>query len=143
MRYRRSRIEGGAHCFTVNLVNRRSDILVRHIDRLRAVMAQVKHRHPFSLIAMVVLPEHLHAIWRLPPGDGDYAMRWALIKASRWSKKSSGLPTILKCGGAPMALDACVGAPCRAGKSTAGSNGMSDTRVQKDRRTRHRCGHPG
>ncbi|BBJ22283.1 hypothetical protein W01_02100 [Candidatus Nitrotoga sp. AM1P] len=30
---------------------------------------------------MVVLPEHLHAIWRLPPGDADYPLRWSLIKA--------------------------------------------------------------
>jgi putative transposase len=33
------------------------------------------------LDAIVVLPEHLHAIWTLPPGDTDYAMRWRLIKA--------------------------------------------------------------
>ena len=30
---------------------------------------------------MVVLPEHLHAIWRLPPGDRNFPMRWSLIKA--------------------------------------------------------------
>lgn len=30
---------------------------------------------------MVVLPEHLHCIWTLPDGDGDYKTRWALIKA--------------------------------------------------------------
>ncbi len=30
---------------------------------------------------MVVLPEHLHCIWTLPPGDADYKARWALIKA--------------------------------------------------------------
>src|SRR5690606_21407077 len=54
--------------FTVNLANRRSDLLVRHVDELRAAMARVKLRHPFSLIAMVVLPGHLHAIWWLPSG---------------------------------------------------------------------------
>ncbi len=31
---------------------------------------------------MVVLPEHLHAIWTLPTDDADYPMRWSLIKAS-------------------------------------------------------------
>jgi putative transposase len=31
---------------------------------------------------MVVLPEHLHAIWRLPAGDADYPLRWSLIKSS-------------------------------------------------------------
>lgn len=38
-------------------------------------------RHPFTLDAIIVLPDHLHAIWTLPPGDADYAMRWRLIKA--------------------------------------------------------------
>lgn len=32
--------------------------------------------------AMVVLPEHLHALWRLPADDGDYATRWMLLKQS-------------------------------------------------------------
>ena len=30
---------------------------------------------------MVVMPDHLHAIWQLPPGDSGYPMRWSLIKA--------------------------------------------------------------
>jgi putative transposase len=81
MRYRRSRTAGGTYFFTVNLADRRSDILLRYIDELRAVVNAVKARHPFSLLAMVVLPEHLHAIWRLPPGDADYPLRWSLIKA--------------------------------------------------------------
>lgn len=29
---------------------------------------------------MVVLPDHLHCIWTLPPGDSDFAARWRLIK---------------------------------------------------------------
>src|SRR3954469_19186676 len=31
--------------------------------------------------AMVVLPDHLHAIWTLPEGDADFATRWRLIKS--------------------------------------------------------------
>jgi putative transposase len=30
--------------------------------------------------AMVVLPKHLHCIWRLPKGDDDYPIRWRLLK---------------------------------------------------------------
>ncbi|WP_239796848.1 hypothetical protein [Candidatus Nitrotoga arctica] len=37
---------------------------MRHIDELRAAMKTVKDAHPFAILAMVVLPEHLHAIWR-------------------------------------------------------------------------------
>jgi putative transposase len=29
---------------------------------------------------MVVLPDHLHCIWTLPPGDADFWARWRLIK---------------------------------------------------------------
>jgi putative transposase len=35
---------------------------------------------------MVVLREHLHAIWRLSPGDADTPMLWSLIKA-RFSRR--------------------------------------------------------
>ncbi|MFN0316941.1 MAG: REP-associated tyrosine transposase [Burkholderiales bacterium] len=89
MRYRRSDTLGGTYFFTVNLADRRSDALVRHINELRAVMAHVRDAHPFSVVAMVALPEHLHAILRLPPGDADYSLRWSLIKAgfSRRLKK--------------------------------------------------------
>ncbi|MFN0316937.1 MAG: REP-associated tyrosine transposase [Burkholderiales bacterium] len=81
MRYRRSDVSGGTYFFTVNLADRRSDLLVRHIGELRAAMARVKDAHPFAVVAMVALPEHLHAIWRLPPGDAGYPLRWSLIKA--------------------------------------------------------------
>ena len=29
---------------------------------------------------MVVLPDHIHAVWTLPPGDADFSLRWRLIK---------------------------------------------------------------
>ena len=44
-------------------------------------MGDVKQRHPFHIDALVVLPDHLHALWTLPEGDCDYPMRWMLIKA--------------------------------------------------------------
>jgi putative transposase len=81
MRYRRADTAGGTYFFTVNLAERRSDLLMRHIQDLRAVINKVKQAHPFVIEAMVVLPEHLHAIWRLPPGDARYPLRWGLIKA--------------------------------------------------------------
>ncbi|MCP4409944.1 MAG: transposase, partial [Gammaproteobacteria bacterium] len=48
---------------------------------LRQIFRKVKEGHPFKINAMVVLPDHLHCIWTLPPGDVDYKTRWALIKA--------------------------------------------------------------
>ncbi|TCO82038.1 putative transposase [Plasticicumulans lactativorans] len=81
MRYRRSDIRGGSYFFTVNLADRSSRLLVEHINHLRTTFAQVRARHPFRIEAIVVLPDHLHAIWTLPLDDSDYATRWALIKA--------------------------------------------------------------
>jgi putative transposase len=79
-RYRRTNIEGGTFFFTVTLANRSSDILVRHIDRLRSAYATAQKRYPFKTIAICILPDHLHAIWSLPAGDADFPSRWNLIK---------------------------------------------------------------
>ena len=78
--YRRSYIPGGCWFFTVNLQNRRSDLLTRHIVHLRAAIASVKSKKPFLINAWVVLPEHMHCIWTLPEGDTDYSGRWRDIK---------------------------------------------------------------
>ncbi len=37
---------------------------------------------PFTIDAIVILPEHLHAVWTLPAGDNDFALRWRLIKTT-------------------------------------------------------------
>jgi hypothetical protein len=29
-----------------------------------------------------LLPDHLHAIWTLPPGDMDHALRWRMIRST-------------------------------------------------------------
>lgn len=68
MRYRRADVSGGAYFFTVALADRKDDLLVREIVRLRAAMRTVKQRHPFEIVAMVVMP--------------DYPMRWSLIKSA-------------------------------------------------------------
>lgn len=79
--YRRNYVAGGTFFFTVTLRDRRSDLLVRHVDLLRGAFSVVKKRRPFRIDAMVVLPDHLHAIWTLPEGDSDYSGRWRAIKS--------------------------------------------------------------
>ena len=79
--YRRAWHLGGTYFFTVNLLQRQdNDLLTRHIDSLRAAVAQVRHRHPFIIHGWVVLPDHLHCVVELPAGDSDFATRWRLIK---------------------------------------------------------------
>ena len=80
-RYRRALFEGGTFFFTVTLADRSSDLLVRHTDRLRRIYACVQQRRPFETVAICVLPDHIHAIWQLPPNDADFPLRWSLIKS--------------------------------------------------------------
>ncbi|KAF1721044.1 REP-associated tyrosine transposase [Pseudoxanthomonas wuyuanensis] len=80
--YRRPRTPGATWFFTVNLAERRGNTrLVAHVDALRRSFALVRSRHPFHIEAIVILPDHLHCLWRLPDGDADNATRWGLIKA--------------------------------------------------------------
>lgn len=73
---------GAVWFFTVCLANRRSDLLVRHVDVLREVLCEVRRARPFAVDAIVVLPDHLHCLWTLPENDGDYARRWSQLKAA-------------------------------------------------------------
>lgn len=79
--YRRLRVPGSRYFFTVNLADRRSDVLVRHIGVLRRAWAATLAEHPFQCDAVVILPDHLHAVWTLPPGDADFSARWRKIKS--------------------------------------------------------------
>jgi putative transposase len=80
--YRRNFVQGGCFFFTVNLAERRLRLLSDHVDLLREAFRSARHCHPFTIEGIVVLPDHLHAIWTLPEGDADFAVRWRLIKAT-------------------------------------------------------------
>ena len=43
-------------------------------------MRQVRRKRPFHVDAWVILPDHMHAVWTLPPDDSDYSGRWKAIK---------------------------------------------------------------
>lgn len=79
--YRRVWVPGGTCFFTVNLFDRRRRLLVDRIDDLRAAFRETRKERPFEIIAIVILPDHLHCLWRLSQGDADNATRWARIKA--------------------------------------------------------------
>ena len=85
--YKRLRIEGGCYFFTVNLATRTgNDLLIREIGALREAFRQTRADRPFEIDAIVILPDHLHAIWQMPPNDDDFSTRWRLIK-SRFSQR--------------------------------------------------------
>ena len=86
--WRRAFIPGGTYFFTL-VTERRAPILTTPLGRslLREVTLECRRNRPFEIVAVVVLPDHLHAIWRLPDGDADYSTRWAWLKkefTKRW-----------------------------------------------------------
>src|SRR5438270_3823551 len=80
--YRRLRVPGATYFFTVNLLDRRSDLLVARIEVLRRAARSVRGRYPFHIDAWIVLPDHMHCLWTLPEGDFDYPRRWRDIKTT-------------------------------------------------------------
>jgi putative transposase len=82
MQYRRALTSGASYFFTVNLADRQQCFLVDYIEQLRMSVRKVKQSHAFTIDAMVILPDHLHAIWTLPEFDSDYSKRWSRIKAN-------------------------------------------------------------
>ena len=82
----RTRTPGGLYFFTLVVGDRHGGrLLVDRIDALRDAVRRTRFERPFGIEAMVVLPDHLHALWQMPEGDADFATRWRLIK-SRFSR---------------------------------------------------------
>lgn len=80
-RYRRARHAGAQYFFTLVSHQRRpvlTDAPLR--AALRQAIEQVRLRYPFVIEGWVLLPDHLHCLWRLPDGDNDFARRWSMIK---------------------------------------------------------------
>ncbi|MBN1590138.1 MAG: transposase [Pirellulales bacterium] len=79
--YRRWFVPGGTYFFTV-VTHQRRPILTSEFGRkaLREAFAAIRADRPLSLVAIVLLPDHIHAIWTLPVGDNDYSVRWRRIK---------------------------------------------------------------
>ena len=80
--YRRTKFQGGYYFFTV-VTYRRAPFLTEPLARecLRAAWRETRLTRPFDVVALSLLPDHLHCIWKLPDGDGDFSGRWASIKA--------------------------------------------------------------
>jgi REP-associated tyrosine transposase len=78
---RRAAVKGGTYFFTAATFQRRPLLTT---DRVRAALRdaiqQVRATSPFTVEAWVLLPDHLHCIWTLPPDDTDFSRRWGMIK---------------------------------------------------------------
>jgi putative transposase len=92
--YRRNYVPGGTFFFTCVTYQRRP-ILTSDLGRqcLREALEEVRTRHPFEMVASVVIPDHWHTVWTLPRGDDRYPMRWRRIKeefTKRWLSAGGG-----------------------------------------------------
>ena len=75
--YRRLYIPGGTYFFTL-VTHARRPLFSQASWRtsLRLAIETIQSNRPFTIEAFVLLPDHLHCIWTLPPSDADYSNRW-------------------------------------------------------------------
>ena len=92
MQFRRLYVQGGTYFFT--LVTYQREPIFSNKMAIQIYSEANKHinkKHPFSILAYVILPDHIHCIWKLPDGDSNYSTRWRLIKSfftREWKKNS-------------------------------------------------------
>ena len=81
--YRRSYVPGGSYFFTV-VTQRRAAILTNDTARdcLRDAIRHCQQTLLFRVDALVMLPDHVHTIWTLPPDNCDYSKCWGIVKSS-------------------------------------------------------------
>ena len=79
--YRRAYVPGGTFFLTLVTYNRTPLFSEpENVSRLRRIVATVKSEMPFEITGAVVLPEHMHFIWTLPPNDTAYSKRVGRLK---------------------------------------------------------------
>jgi len=79
--YRRYFVPGGTYFFTLVAAGRAAifgDTVGRGL--LGEALRNQRSQRPFDVVAIVLLPDHLHVIWTLPAGDDNYPLRWSAIK---------------------------------------------------------------
>ena len=83
MHYRRDYTAGATYFFTVVMFCRLPLLASPEaVAILREAIRAEKARRAFHIEAMVILPDHIHALWTLPDNDADYSIRWRNIKRS-------------------------------------------------------------
>ena len=81
-KYIRSQLAGATYFFTLTLAQCQTQFLTDNIHLFRQAYQRANALHPLTTVAICVLPDHLHAIWQMPVDDGDFALRWRMIKSN-------------------------------------------------------------
>jgi putative transposase len=93
--YRRANIPGSSVFLTLITYERQKLFSVtENIDKLRQACDVVIAEKPFTIDAAVILPEHIHFLWTLPPDDRDYSYRVGRMKVffTRALRGANNLP---------------------------------------------------
>jgi len=79
--YRRYYFPGAMVFFTL-VVHERRPIFAEPLARacLHEAIVEIQKSRPFTIDAIVLLPDHLHRLWTLPADDGNFSLRWKRIK---------------------------------------------------------------
>ena len=80
--YRRAYQAGSYYFFTI-VTHARQPIFsnVNNVKFFKQSLAHVSKKYPFQVEALVVMPDHIHTIWKMPEHDSDFSIRWRLIKS--------------------------------------------------------------
>lgn len=81
--YRRAFQPGGTFFLTL-VTEDRCPIFAEEPARaiLRVALERSRYFHPFDLEAIVLLPDHLHMVIKLPEGDSNYSIRITNLKSN-------------------------------------------------------------
>ena len=81
--YRRLWVPGASYFITIVTHHRRPLFAdERHVEAWREALRETQRARPFEVVAGVVLPDHLHLLISLPPGDADLSSRMGVAKAT-------------------------------------------------------------
>jgi putative transposase len=98
MNFIRAYSPGGTFFFTV-VTHQRQPIFSnpQAIETLRNAFRYTMGRFPFTIVASIILPDHMHFIWTLPKSDSNFSTRWRLIKSHftrNWNKPTNTIKAI-------------------------------------------------
>jgi putative transposase len=76
--------ESGATYFFTLVTYKRRELFAGEACRsfLRDAFRRVMAKRPLEMPVSVLLPDHIHCIWRLPDEDDDFPTRWRQIKSA-------------------------------------------------------------
>jgi len=97
-RYTRSFVPGGTFFFTLVTYHRRPIFKdARARDLLHKAIEDVRSRRPFELDAVVLMPDHMHCLWTLPPGDADFSGSVTLSVGSGYRLRTASVNERSRC----------------------------------------------